>query len=78
MITKMYLYPHKIHQPSIEIIPEMNTVVTIKSISIMTTSHPNIGIESISEILHTSNTPWTNGKIFLACHTNGNTAHTTD
>jgi hypothetical protein len=75
---KMYLYLHNIHQPSIEIIPELNTAVTIKSISIMKTSHPNTGIESISEILHTSNTPWATGKIFLAGHTNGDTAHTTD
>jgi len=33
MIMKMYLYPHNIHQPSIEIIPELNTDVTIKSIN---------------------------------------------
>jgi len=75
---KIYLYPHNIHQPSIEIVPQLNTAVTIKSISITTTSHPNTGIESTSEILHTSNTPWATGKIFLASHTNGDTAHTTD
>jgi len=44
----------------------------------MTTSHRNTGIESISEISHTSNTPWAAGKIFLASHTNWDTAHTTD
>jgi len=75
---KLYLYPHNIHQPSIEIVPELNTAVTIKSISIMTTSHPNTGIESISELLHTSNTSWATGKIFLASHINEDTAHTKD
>jgi hypothetical protein len=73
MIIKMYLYPHNIHQSSIEIVPQLNTAVTIKSISITTTSHPNTGIKSNSEILHGQL-----GKIFLASHTNGDTAHMAD
>lgn len=82
---KLHLYPHNIHQHSTENVPDLITPVTTIlnestniSVSIVTTSHLNTGKNSISEILHTSNTPWAMRNVLLATIAQMATQHKTE